>query len=155
MLSDCEGNILNDKKRTDVEKFLHAVDRNFPIPLSSKQNIKQFAAKLCEKGTLCTVYESGEIVAMTAGYTKDIIDNQAYISIVATKTEFQGKGYATKLIKEFIDISRETGLSSIHLYTARQNLNAINLYKRIGFREWSILEEPRPDDMHLIFCIDM
>lgn len=155
MLIDCNGNIINYKKRSDVEKFLHAVDRNFPIPLSHKQNLKQFSAKLCEKGTLCAVYERGEIVALTAGYTKDVIDNQAYISIVATKTEFQGRGYATKLIKEFIDISRKKGLSSIHLYTARQNLKAINLYERIGFREWDILEEPRPDDMHLIFYVDM
>lgn len=90
---------------------------------------------------------------MAAGYTKNVVDNQAYLSIVATVKEARGKGLSTKLIKQFINIARTQSLDAVHLYTNKTNINAVRLYRKLGFIEWHPEYEPRPEDLHLIYNI--
>ena len=137
---------------SQIEEFLFAVDHLFPVRLSQKQNLHDFAMKLYHKATICCVIVEDKIVAMVGGYTENLADNISYISVVATLPAFQGKGYAKGLLGEFIGICQEKELSGIHLYTSRTNLAAKALYKSWGFQEWNCQNEPRPDDLHLI-CI--
>ncbi len=136
-----------------IEAFLRAVDTSFPVPLSQKQELHEFALKLYEKGTLCFIEENGEICSMIAGYTDNVINDIGYISISATLPSARGKGYASKLIKEFISTAKEKKLKAIHLYAVRENLPAVKMYERLGFVEWNIENEPRPNDLHLIYYI--
>ncbi|MBQ8739410.1 MAG: GNAT family N-acetyltransferase [Clostridia bacterium] len=136
-----------------IEEFLTSVDKLFPVPLSKKQNLKDFARKLNEKATICTACEDNKIVSMVAGYTEDIVDNMAYISIVASLPNTQGRGYASSLVKKFIQICKEKTINAIHLYTAKTNVVAIKMYRKLGFIEWKIPNEPRIDDLHLIYYI--
>ncbi len=135
---------------SDIEKFLYSVDATFPVPLSQKQDLKDLAIKFWEKGTLCLAWENNEICSMVAGYTDNILNNKAYISVVATLDSARGQGYASRLIEEFIAIAEEKHIEAVHLYTDRKNIPAIRMYLKLGFEEWQISEEPRPDDMHLI-----
>lgn len=145
---------MRDKVSSEkVYDFLKKVDMSFPVPLSQKQDLMVLAEKLCVKGTLCVVTDNGEIVSMVGGYTENIIDNKAYISVVATLKEYGGKGYAKKLVKEFTDICKEKNIDAVHLYTVHNNTFAVNMYKSIGFTEWKIDDEPRKDDLHLIYHI--
>lgn len=137
-----------------IEEYLAAVDSMFPVPLSEKQNLTEFAQKLYEKATLCTVLKDGKIVAMLAGYTEALENGMAYISIVATRKEAQGKGYAATLLKEFLEICKKKNIKAVHLYAVRENLPAVQLYKRFGFREWKPENEVRPEDLHLIYYMD-
>lgn len=131
--------------------FLLQVDSMFPISLSQKQNLEEFADKLYQKALLCMEVVDNKIVACVAGYVDNVTDNRGYISIVATRTGYQGKGYASKLIRSFLAKAKNKGLSSVHLYAVSSNIVAINMYKRIGFDEWILKDEIRPDDMHLIY----
>ena len=134
-----------------IEQFLWAVDESFPIPLSHKQDLHLFAKKLFEKATLCTEIEQGRILAMVAGYTENVTDDLAYISVVATLPEARGRRLASALIERFIAIARERGLRAVHLYTVRTNTSAMRMYQRLGFSEWVKVDEPRPEDVHLIY----
>ena len=136
-----------------IREFLEQVDRTFPVPLSAKQDLSRFAVKLKEKADLCTVTEEDRILSMVAGYTKNVVNNQAYISVVASVPEAQGKGYASQLVEKFIQLSRENHLEAVHLYTAAGNEKAIRMYKRLGFTELHLEQEERPEDVHLIFYI--
>lgn len=136
-----------------IEEFLISADKLFPIPLSQKQNLKAFAQKLAEKATICTACEDGKIVSMVAGYTDNVVDGLAYISIVASLPNTQGKGYASSLIKEFIRICKQKTIDAVHLYTTKTNDVAIKMYKKLGFVEWITPNEPRPEDLHLIYYI--
>lgn len=143
----------NDRPTAEmIEKFLRKVDNTFPVALSAKQNLYEYAQKLYDKATLCTECKAGEIISLVAGYTKNTIDNKAYIAVVATLPEEQGNGFASKLIQEFIEKSKEEGLYTIHLYSASQS--AIELYQKLGFTEWEIKDEPRKDAIHLIYYFD-
>lgn len=131
--------------------FLHKADQLFPIPLSTKHNLKEFAEKLCDKATMCTAIEDGNIVALLAGYTDNVENNLGYISIVATLPQAQGKGYGTLLIREFLDIARTKGLRAVHLYAVRENIPAMRMYNKLGFEDYVLDDEPRPNDAHLIY----
>lgn len=140
-------------KISEIEEFLKKVDKSFPTPLSQKQNLSEFALKLCEKATICEKREDGKIVAIVAGYTENIVDNIAYISVVATTESARGKGYSKELIKEFFEICKIKKIKAVHLYTARTNIIAINMYHKIGFVELIVENEPRKNDLHLIYYI--
>lgn len=136
-----------------IEEFLSSVDKLFPVPLSEKHNLTEFATKLAEKATICSACENGKIVSMVAGYTENIIDNIAYISIVASLPSTQGKGYATSLLKKFIQICNEKSINAVHLYTAKTNSVAVKMYEKLGFVKWTLPNEARPADLHLIYRI--
>ena len=137
-----------------IEHFLLAVDDSFPVPLSEKHNLVEFAEKLCDKATICTAIEDSNIVALLAGYTDNVENKLGYISIVATLPQAQGKGYGTSLVREFLDIARKKGLRAVHLYAVRENIPAMRMYKKLGFEDYILDDEPRPDDAHLIYYID-
>ena len=137
-----------------IYEFLRKADRLFPIPLSKKQNLDEFAKKLCEKATLCMIKEECDIVALLAGYTDHVKDGLGYISIVATLPSAQGKGYGASLVREFLDIAQEKGLRAVHLYAVKENIPAMRMYEKLGFEAYFLEDEPRPNDAHLIYFFD-
>lgn len=138
---------------SSIERFLLSVDQTFPVPLSQKQNLKDFAQKLLDKGTLCLRWEKDRIIAMAAGYTDQVVENRAYLSVVAVLPEAWGQGIATSLVKEFIEICENKGLEAVHLYAVASNTRAVRMYRKMGFVDWKISDEPRPEDEHLIYYI--
>ena len=137
-----------------IKAFLTEVDKSFPVPLSDKQDLNILAEKFAKHATVCKIEEKGKIVAMVSGYTENVTDNMAYISVVASLPCARGKGYATKLVLNFIGIARSKKLSAIHLYTVRSNIAAVRMYEKIGFTEYLCEDETRPDDLHLIYHIE-
>ena len=138
-----------------IEAFLRAVDRTFPVPLSEKQELSAYARKLYEHATLCVVQVDDRIVSMVAGYTENLIDDRAYIAIVATLPEARGQGTARQLVREFIRICAEKRIRAVHLYAVPENTAAMRLYQSLGFRTLQLENEPRKTDAHLIYDIEV
>lgn len=134
-----------------IEEFLNEVSTLFPVPLSEKQNLHALSVKFAEKANICAVVEEDKIIAMVAGYINDTMDNKGYISVVATLPCAQGKGYARKIVTDFLIQSSKKGLDAVHLYTVASNKAAVALYKSIGFEEWKMHGEPRTEALHLIY----
>ncbi len=141
------------KQIQKIEEFLIKVDKSFPVPLSQKQSLSAFAKKLSEKATLCIKEENDEIISMVAGYTERLENNIAYISVVATIDKARGKGYAKALVKDFIEICKRKSIEAVHLYTVGTNISAVKMYESIGFVEYIMENEPRKEDLHLIYNI--
>ena len=134
--------------------FLKNVEKDFPISISSKTDIEEFSKKLCKFATLCIKAEDDRIIALVAGYTNDIESNIAYISLVATLPEARNKGLASHLVKEFIDCAKNKKMKLVHLYTDKRNDAAIKMYRKIGFTDYILETEPRPEDIHLVYYIE-
>ncbi len=130
--------------------FLTEVDTLFPVPLSKKQNLEQYAKKLTEHGYICAEEKEGKIISLAAGYLNR---DPGYLSIAATIPEEQGKGLGKKLVVGFLDEAKKRGISSVHLYAVPSNKPAMKMHKDIGFVPWDIENEPRPSDAHLIYRI--
>lgn len=134
-----------------LERFLRKVDNLFPVPLSQKCDLYSLAEKFIEKATICVQFDNSEIVAIAVGYTEEVVENRGYLSVVATLPEAQGNGYASKLIRQFLDIAEQNKLSAVHLYADRRNEPALAMYRHLGFSEWQMADEPRKSDAHFIF----
>jgi len=145
--------ILMRYSKQKIEQFLRSVDRTFPVPISEKVELCEFASKLFAKATMCCAYDGEEICSMVAGYTENTIDNIAYVSLVATRTDAQGKGFATGLMEEFISICKTKGLRGVHLYTDTRNKGAVALYQKLGFQKWILEDETRKNDLHYVYWI--
>lgn len=55
------------------------------------------------------------------------------VHCVATRPAYQGQGYAEKLVREAIDVSRADGLHALRLDTFVDNVRSHGLYSKIGF----------------------
>ena len=140
-------------RKEELLFFLRQVDGDFPIPLSLKQDLDAYAEKLLAHGTLCARRsgDDGCILALAAGYTDHAVDDLGYLSIVATWKEARGRGYASRLVTQFLDIARARGLRGVHLYAVASNEPAVHMYRKLGFTDYHPQNEPRPDDLHLIY----
>ncbi len=58
-----------------------------------------------------------------------------YISVVTVLPEYRNNGYAKTLIKSCIEYLKSTGKKKIIIDVKSDNINAFNLYKKIGFIE--------------------
>lgn len=108
------------------------------------------ASKFEKCGTVSYVRESGKIVAICAGYTNDQEQQWGYISVVASLPEYTNKGYGKIAVQGFIEKAKDAGMKAIHLYADRENEAALNMYEKLGFVDWILPNEPRPEDKHLI-----
>lgn len=87
---------------------------------------------------------------MCAGYTNDIETRLAYIFVVATLSEYMGKGYGKVVVQKFIEKAKQDGMQAVCLYADKSNKTALHMYEKLGFRDWNVIDEPRPEDKHLI-----
>lgn len=133
-----------------ILRFLKEVDRDFPVPVSSKTPLEALAEKYAARATLCCAYDGDRIIAMAAGYTQNTVGSLGYLSLVAAVRDARRKGLCTKLVQEFLSIAADRGLTAVHLYTHPTNEKAIALYLKLGFTYFDPEIEPRPQDVHLI-----
>lgn len=65
----------------------------------------------------------------------DYVLNEAQILNLTVDIDFQGKGYAKQLIKNFIQDCLKNGIVKIFLEVRKDNIPALSLYKAIGFKQ--------------------
>lgn len=44
-------------------------------------------------------------------------------------------------------------MKAIHLYADKENESALSMYKKLGFVDWKVTNEIRPEDKHLILIL--
>lgn len=133
-------------KKNEILLFLQKVDSLFPIKLSDKTDLTTLSEKFISLGTVFSISENEDTVGLIAGYNNDGVNLKAYISVLAILPEYQGKGYASKLLSDFTEDCKKKKIKRIELFTHKTNKNAINMYKKNGF----IIDEnnkSRPDDI--------
>jgi GNAT superfamily N-acetyltransferase len=91
-----------------------------------------FRKRTCEMGTYYGVRLEGELIAM--GGERLTLDGYPEISGICTHPEHRGKGYAAALMWQLARDHRRDGLIS-WLHVSATNHHAIELYRRMGFRE--------------------
>lgn len=67
-----------------------------------------------------------------------IVLDEAELYEIAIKSEFQGKGFSNYLMHFFIDFCKDKNVKTIFLEVNTINSKAISLYKKFGFKEYSV-----------------
>jgi ribosomal protein S18 acetylase RimI-like enzyme len=75
---------------------------------------------------------NGEVVgSILAGYE----GHRGWINYLAVNPEFQRRGYGRKLVEKAIDELNKLGCPKINIQVRRSNLQVIDFYKHLGFKE--------------------
>lgn len=151
------GTCINQDESINIKNlfgdFLIRVDKLFPIPLSQKENLEILASKFEQFGTVSYIMDNNKIVSFCAGYTNDMEKKLAYISVVACLPEYANKGYGKLTVEKFIEKAKSEGMDAIHLYAEKHNFIALHMYEKLGFSDYIIKDEPRPNNRHLILWL--
>ena len=134
----------------ELMDFLKQVDDSFPVPISRKTNLHCYARKLFDKASFCCIRREGKVVSLACGYANEMNSGLGYISMIATLPEYRGRRFASLLLSDFIAICKGKGFKGVHLYAVETNVGAMMLYRKAGFSEYFIDNEPRPLDKHLV-----
>ena len=141
-------------KKETLEMFLQEVDHDFSIPLSEKVDLKLYVEKVLQNADIVYTADGERLKGCVIGYCVNSYDDLVYIALVATGKDYRRRGIAAELVKEFIAMAKKHRKRAVHLYAASGDTNAINLYRKIGFVNYILENEPRPDAVHLIYYID-
>lgn len=130
------GIVILQNSESDRERFyqyLLEVNGDFAIPLSHKVNLQDYALKLLTYGHVLVIVDATAILGAIAYYCNNQQTQIAVWPFLSVKSQNQGRGYATKLIKSMILDCRNNGMKFIQCDSV--NPIAIDLYKKIGFQE--------------------
>jgi len=91
-----------------------------------------FNTRTIEFGSYYGIFENQRLVSMTGQRLH--VPGFAEVSAVCTHPDFLGKGYATILLEQQLDIISGSGKKSF-LHVRSDNNRAISIYERLGFRK--------------------
>jgi ribosomal protein S18 acetylase RimI-like enzyme len=137
----------------DLERlstFLRKIDGIFPIPLSKKVNIDEYALKTLSKGVALCAEDSGKIVGILLGYANDSATKNAYIGTLGVLEEYRSRGIGKSLVNYMKELSRSYGMERICLFTHKSNEPAIRFYINNGFTITPPPSTERPDEVYLV-----
>ena len=102
------------------------------IELTALTKPGPFSTRTHELGIYLGIRSGGKLVAMAGERLK--VPGHTEVSAVCTHPEHTGKGYAAILMAEVMTLIRERGETPF-LHVRADNGRAIEIYKRLGFRE--------------------
>lgn len=114
--------------------LLKDLDDNFNPQFRTRINsFELFTAKLCQFGQVHIACDSQRILGAIGYYCNDIATQQGYITYLAVRPLYSGKGIANKLLKACIKTVRKAGMSTLTVRTDSLNAQAIKFYTSSGF----------------------
>jgi ribosomal protein S18 acetylase RimI-like enzyme len=109
-------------------------------------NVELYVEKLLNNSTILAYYTRG-IKGFIAFYNNDKANKEAFLSMLLIDESLRGKGIGPLLLEQSIRILKNQGFENYKLEVLSTNLNAINLYKKYGFKfaeskeEFSIMQK--------------
>lgn len=125
------------KRCTDearVIRFLKKIDNSLPVALSARVDLVEFARRNLEKGYVFAVEDGeGELACAAIFYYHFRSETAAYLNLMATVSEYSGRGYATAVMDAMEAAAKRDGMTEFHLHTNDTNVAALSLYGKRGY----------------------
>ncbi|WP_228851074.1 GNAT family N-acetyltransferase [Aegicerativicinus sediminis] len=99
-----------------------------------KLDIPTYVDKIHKAATIRSIYKDGELKAFIAYYDNDENSQKAYLTMLAVSKDCWHLGYGKLLLEQSIKELREKGFQLYSLEVNKDNLTAIALYKKFGFK---------------------
>ncbi len=134
--------LMNDTKfnRDRLYKFLSLMNKDYPVSLDNKVNLKSYVEKVFSLGNILVILEHDMIIACLIFYSNNFESFEGVYPFLGVAKKYRKKGFAELLIKESFKIMKEKGMKKLYTFTHRDNVAAINFYIKMGFE----LESSRP-----------
>jgi ribosomal protein S18 acetylase RimI-like enzyme len=129
----CANGDFRSAAQPDQCGFVELKHENVPemADLAALTKPGPFGTRTYELGNYIGIRREGKLVAMAGERMK--VPGHAEVSAVCTHPEHTGKGYARLLMSEVMRRIRERGETPF-LHVRQDNVRAIELYERLGFR---------------------
>jgi predicted GNAT family acetyltransferase len=130
----CENGVIDLAARDPRTKIMELgdADSSEMIELTALTKPGPFSTRTHELGTYLGIRDGEKLVAMAGERLK--VPGHTEVSAVCTHPEHTGKGYAAVLMNEVMKGIRQRGETPF-LHVRQDNARAIDVYKRLGFRE--------------------
>lgn len=80
--------------------------------------------------------DSNKVLGMALMCTYTVISGvKGWVEDVVVDVEHRGQGIGRKLMEKLVELGKQNGLTEILLFSADKRIEAINLYKSLGFKE--------------------
>jgi len=126
------------KKATEAELSFHLkkCNDNFYPKLDERVNLKEYSKKLFEKSVTFEAWEGPVLIGLVAAYLNDVENHLGYITNVSVLTDYLRTGIAAELMNICVGYAEEQNFKEIKLEVYKDNVPAIELYKRFKFDEF-------------------
>ncbi len=74
-------------------------------------------------------------VVLCYGYSLEWLGRDAFVDEFYLREEYRGRGWGRKTMAFVEQAAREAGIRTLHLEVVQQNAAALQLYRKLGFRE--------------------
>ena len=125
---------IDSASERDINNHLNRCDGDFIPKLSSRVNINDFSKKIAEKTTTFEAWNGQILAGMLSAYFNNPEIKTGYINNISVIREYVGNGIASKLLDMCIDYAKEYSFKEVRLEVFKDNIRAIELYKKFGFR---------------------
>lgn len=129
--------IIIKKNQTSFKEILDIhlkCDKDFLPHLSARVDIFSYSQKVFKKAEILGAYDGPNFYGLAAMYCNDFLSKSAYITSVCLFKQYRGINIGNMLIERAIEHAKEKGMTTIKLEVGIDNLAAIKLYQKYGFR---------------------
>lgn len=123
----------NRADAAEVGAHLRACDASFVPPLGERVDLDGYAARIVARAERFEAWDQDRLAALVAAYCNDPARRMAFVTSVSVLPSRQGRGLASRLLRECIDHVRLGGFERIELEVDSRNTIAARLYHRHGF----------------------
>ncbi|HPH92270.1 MAG TPA: GNAT family N-acetyltransferase [Ferruginibacter sp.] len=120
---------------SDILWHLKECNNNFLPPLTDRIDINAYAKKIFDKAVTFEAWENKNLIGLIAAYVNTGNPKISFITNVSVKKEFMGMGIASVLLKKCIAHAADVHCNEIHLEVFKNNIAAINFYKKYNFTQ--------------------
>jgi ribosomal-protein-alanine N-acetyltransferase len=124
--------IIRNAKKSDLDQILEIENSCYPVPWDRNAFVCELSKQASDKNIFLAgeEKESGKI----AGYmAADIIIDYVHVLNIAVAPEFRKMGLAMGFMARAEMETQKRGLSALTLEVRENNINAVNLYKKLGY----------------------
>ena len=125
---------INNSTLEDIKKHLYNCSNSFVPSLESYADISKYSQKIFDFGIRFEAYNNNELIGLIALY----VDNQektSFITNVSVDPDFQGNKIAENLLLSCVGYLKENNYLEVTLHVNKNNIKAINFYKKHSFKE--------------------
>lgn len=116
-----------------LKKIITEYDTEFCPPISKQvDDYDKFISKLLNFSTNIILYNNKKLTGFVIFYN-NLPEAGGFISLIYVSKEYRGMGYATELIKKVETNLLLNDIYTLRLHVFKDNINAIKLYKSLGF----------------------
>jgi len=120
----------------DIYAHLVQCNESFIPRLEERVDIQEYSKKIAEKAVTFEAWSGDSLAGLVAAYFNEPKGQIGYITSVSIMKDYMGMGVASTLVDLSIDYAREHGFETIMLEVAKGNEHAVQLYRRLLFREF-------------------